>query len=300
MPFDLRHLKAFVMVAQTLHFGVAAARLGITQPALSQSIKGLEDALGVALLDRRPRHLALTGAGTLFLTEAVATLAQAARAEQVGRRAGRGQAGLIEIGYVGSAPFSPVFSRIIFSFRESFPSITLRLTQLPSLLQIAQIANSSLDCGFVRTPAGPPPPGVISRVLARERMLIALPAGHPQAAATCCALRDFAGAPFIQYQPQASAGLHGLVTGLCRAAGFEPQVAQIVPQVATMLCLVQAGLGVALVPATMNGLAIGGVVYREIDQPEAVTALCLIARYPETSPSVRSFWRHATKRGSDK
>jgi DNA-binding transcriptional LysR family regulator len=297
MSFELRHLRAFLLLAETRHFGVAAERLGITQPALSQAIKSLEDMLGVTLLDRRPRRLSLTDAGEVFLVEAAATVAQAARAQNIGKRAGRGQAGLVDIGYVGSAPFSPVFSRIISSFRENFPDITLRMTQLPSLVQLDRIAQSSLDCGFVRTPMGAAPPGVITRVLDHERILMALPAAHPLAAADACVLRDFAGEYFIQYQPQQSAGLHGLVTGLCRAAGFEPLVAQVVPQVATMICLVQAGLGVALVPATMRGLAIPGVVYREIDSAAAATELCLIARYPETSPSVRSFFAHATRPG---
>jgi DNA-binding transcriptional LysR family regulator len=300
MPFELRHLRAFVHLAEAKHFGVAAERLGITQPALSQTIKGLEEALGVVLLDRRPRRLTLSAAGEIFLTEAIATIAQADRAERIGKRTGRGQAGLVEIGYVGSAPFSPVFSRIISGFREKFAGLSLRMTQLPSMVQMDRIAQSSLDCGFVRTPLGPPPPGVITRVLDRERLLIALPDTHRLAQATACSLSQFATDPFIQYQPQANAGLHGLVTGLCRSAGFEPLIAQMVPQVATVICLVQAGLGVALVPATMSALAIRGVVYLEIDSPDAVTELRLVARYPEASPSARAFFRHATKREADK
>ena len=128
-------------VAETRHFGAAAERLGITQPALSQTIKSLEEALGVVLLDRRPRHLALTDAGEIFLAEAIATIAQADRAERIGQRSGRGQVGLVEIGYVGSAPFSPVFRRIIGSFREKFPGLSLRMTQLPSLVQMDRIRN---------------------------------------------------------------------------------------------------------------------------------------------------------------
>jgi DNA-binding transcriptional LysR family regulator len=108
-------------------------------------------------------------------------------------------------------------------------------------------------------------------------------------------LGDFRGENFIQYQPQDSAGLHGLVTGLCRAAGFTPVIAQVVPQVATMICLVRAGLGVALVPETMRGMAITGVIFRDIDSADAVTELRLVARYPETSPAVRCFFEHATR-----
>jgi DNA-binding transcriptional LysR family regulator len=154
MPFELRHLRAFVHLAETKHFGVTAERLGITQPALSQTIKGLEEALGVVLLDRRSRRISLTDAGEIFLAEAIATMVQADRAERIGKRTGRGQAGLVEIGYVGSAPFSPVFGRIISSFREKFVGLSLRMTQLPSMVQMDRIAQSSLDFGFVRTPLG--------------------------------------------------------------------------------------------------------------------------------------------------
>ena len=163
MPFELRHLRAFVHLAETKHFGVTAERLGITQPALSQTIKGLEEALGVVLLDRRSRRISLTDAGEIFLAEAIATMVQADRAERIGKRTGRGQAELVEIGYVGSAPFSPVFGRIISSFREKFVGLSLRMTQLPSMVQMDRIAQSSLDFGFVRTPLAPPPPGVITR-----------------------------------------------------------------------------------------------------------------------------------------
>jgi len=299
MSFELRHLRAFVLLAETKHFGLAAEQLGITQSALSQTIKSLEDSLGATLIDRRPRRLALTDAGEIFLDEAVATIIQADRTENIGKRAGRGQAGLVEIGYVGSVPFSPVFSRIIGSFREKFAGITLRMTQTPSMKQVEQIAQSSLDCGFVRSPLGALPPGVISRPLDRERLLMALPATHALANTTTCALRQFSGDPFIQYQPQANAGLHGLVTGLCREAGFEPMIAQVVPQVATMICLVQAGLGVALVPASMSGMGLHGVVYRQIESADAVTELCLIARYPEPGPAVKMFFRHTLSSAGD-
>lgn len=295
MGFELRHLRAFAQLARTRHFGVAAEQLGVTQPALSQSIRTLEEALGVVLLDRRPRRVELTAAGEIFLAEAEAVLAQAARAEQAARRAGRGQAGVVEIAYVGSAAFSPVFAPIFGSFRAAHPDVTLHLTQMPSLLQLERVAQSSLDCGFVRPPVGALPPGLVARVLTREALLLALPADHKLARPEPCALAELASQKFIQYQPQANTGLHAQVASLCREAGFEPAIAQIVPQVATMLCLVRAGLGVALVPASMRALGLDGVAYRALTEPAAVTELHLVGRHPEPSAAAAAFFRHAAR-----
>jgi DNA-binding transcriptional LysR family regulator len=281
--------------AITRHFGIAAEQLSVSQPALSQSIRALEEGLGVVLLDRRSRRVKLTAAGEIFLPEAQAVLAQAARAVQAARRAGRGEAGVVEIAYVGSAPFSPVFARIFGSFREANPGITLHLTQMPSLLQLDRIAQAGLDFGFIRAPVGELVPGLIARVLTREALLLALPAGHALARAEPCALAALADQKFIQYQPQANTGLHAQVAALCRQAGFEPAIAQIVPQVATMLCLVRAGLGVAIVPESMRALGLDGLSYRALTEPEAVTELHLVGRYPEPSAAAAGFFRHALR-----
>lgn len=294
MGFELRHLRAFVQLAGTRHFGLAAEALGITQPALSQTIKALEDWLGVRLFDRGQRRVTLTAAGSLFLTEARRTLEQAGRAEHVGRRAGRGQAGLVETGYVGSAAFSPVFAGIIGGFREANPEIVLRLTQLPSVVLVERIAQGSLDCGFLRTPLPALPRGLFTRMLARETLVVAVPEAHRMASAARCRIVDLADESFIQYQPQPGAGLHHLVAGLCHAAGFEPRIAQTVPQVATMICLVRAGLGIALVPETMAGMALDGVIYLPLADEAAETELHLAGRHPEPSPAARAFLRRGT------
>jgi DNA-binding transcriptional LysR family regulator len=289
-------LRAFVVLAGTRHFGAAAQALGLTQPALSQSIKALEAGLGVTLLDRRPRRLALTGAGEMFLPEAQAAVAQADRAEAAARRAARGQAGLVELGYTGSVPFSPVFTRLIARLRAEAPDITLRMTQLPAAVQLERIAGLALDAGFVRSPVGTVPPGLVCRELAQERLLLALPAGHHLAGSAPLAFGACAGEGFIQYLPQPQGGLHGLVAGLAQEAGFVPRVTQIVPQVATMLCLVQAGLGVALVPESVSALGLPGISFRPLAAPTAQTALCLIFRHPEPAAPVATVCRLALRR----
>lgn len=296
MSFELRHLRAFLRLAETRHFGLAAEALGVSQPALSQTIRALEDIVGTALLDRRQRRVTLTAAGSLFLPEAVAALEQAELALRTARRAGRGEAGLVEIGYVGSVAFSPLFAAIIRDFRAANPATTLRLTQLPSTVQLERIAQSSLDCGFLRTPLPALPRGLVDRVLARERLVAVIPAGHRHAQAGACALAEFAAEPFIQYQSQAGGGLFGLVAALCEAAGFVPRVAQTVPQIATMICLVRAGLGIAVVPETMTGLALDGVAYVPLTDAGARTELHLVGRHPEAEPAIRAFVGHAGAR----
>src|SRR3954471_15007611 len=134
---ELRHLRYFVAVAEALHFGRAAERLGISQPPLSQQIQALEAELGVRLFDRSGRKVALTPAGSVFLDEARQTLAQAARAVAAARRAADGVIGEIRIGFTASAPFTALVPRIIHAYRQSFPDVHLRLAEMPTRAQLA-------------------------------------------------------------------------------------------------------------------------------------------------------------------
>lgn len=290
MPIELRHWRAFVAAAKTQHFGTAAEHLGISQPALSQLIQTLEATLGTTLFDRRGRRARLNEAGHRLLPEARAALEQVQRAACIGSAAGRQAARALAGGYVGSASFHPCFTALISAIGAARPPISLRLDQGSATTQIRHLADHLLDFGIARSPIPPLDPVIASVTLARERMVMALSADHPKAATDACNLADFADEKFIQYIRQPSGGLRALTASACRSVGFEPKIVHTVPQIATMLCLVGAGAGVALVPETMARLGIPGVVCRTLVKP-IVTDLMLLHRRSDTSPALRALLR---------
>ena len=294
MPAELRHWRAFVAAAETQHFGAAAERLGISQSALSQLIQALEASLGTQLFDRAGRRARLTEPGRVVLPEARAALSQAFRAERIGAALGRQNARTLAAGYVGSAVFHQSFATLIGTIGAARPSISLRLDQCSATNQVRYLSEQSLDFGIVRSPLPNLDPSLACMTLARDHMVVALPAAHPKAAKARCSLSLFADEPLIQYIEQPSGGLRALATNACRMAGFEPKIAQTVPQIATMLCLVGAGVGVALVPETMSRLGVPGIVYRAISEP-VVTELTLLYRRSDTAPAIRVLIRLARR-----
>lgn len=260
---------------------------GISQPALSQLIKTVETRFGAELFDRTHRRISLTEAGQALLPEARATLNQAGRAERIGEMAGRGANRMLTMGYVGSAPLHPRFLAFVQDLASLEPAVTLQIAQSSVTEQVERVTDRRLDLGVIRSPMPAIDPTLASVGLAREDLVLALPATHANAAAgEILDLADFAGEPFIQYGPQPSGGLNLLVNRACEAAGFEPRVAQTVPQIATMLCLVGAGLGIALIPASAARLALADVIYHQLRNPIS-TDLNLIYRRSDTAPALR-------------
>ncbi len=230
----------------------------------------------------------------LLLPEALATLAQAARAARIGEAAGRETIRLLNTGYVGSAAFHPLFSALINAVAKARPSIMLSLGQLPATEQLEKLTDHRLDLGIARSPLPALDPALAVRPLAREQLVMALPKAHPRALDESIALADFADDLFIQFLSQRGGGLRVLVAAACRAAGFEPRIAHTVPQIATMSSLVGAGLGVALVPETMTRLSMQGVLYRPL-RTEVITELCLLYRRADTAPAVRAVLQMARR-----
>ncbi|MDB5690476.1 MAG: Transcriptional regulator, LysR family [Sphingomonas bacterium] len=275
---ELRHLRYFVAVAEELHFGRAAVRLGITQPPLSQQIAALEEELGVTLFERTSRHVALTGPARLFLTEARKTLAQAAHAIDIARRAQQGEVGELSIGFSSSVPFTPVVVEALSAFRESRPAVRLNLTEMPRGEQIDALVQDRIDIGFIRgfeTPALSIPINV--RMLLTEPLLVAMRSDHPLAAQkrlpTIDDLRD---APFVLYQRTFGAGFNEHLTQLCARAGFTPRVVQEATGLSTLLGLVAAGMGITILTRSLGVLHPENIVFRTLDDPEALSKLWLL------------------------
>ncbi|HQT40360.1 MAG TPA: LysR family transcriptional regulator [Acidocella sp.] len=292
MQTDLRHWRAFVAAAETQHFHAAAELLGISQPALSQLIRTLESTLGSRLFDRQGRRIKLSAAGEALLPEARMALGQVVRTEMVGRAISRGETRTLAVGYVGSAAFHPSFTTLISAAIKMRPAVTLKLDQLSASQQVQRLVEQTLDFGMIRSPLPVLDPALMILPVHTEPMVMALPAGDRRAAQPVCDLKDFSGEPFIQYIQQRSGGLRGLVEAACRQAGFEPRIAHTVPQIATMLCLVGAHTGVALVPQSMMRLALPGVAYCTLREP-VTTALSLLHRRSDTAPALRAILKLA-------
>ncbi len=288
---ELRHLRYFVVVAEELHFGRAAARLGISQPPLSQQIKALEIELGTQLLERSTRRVDLTEAGRLFLAAARTTLDQAERAAQVASRAQKGELGELSIGMFPSAPLIPVVGQSIRTFRRKFPDVQLRLDESESREQIRALANGREHIAITRSAAAPLlPAGLLARELVRERFVIIMRRDHPLARQrgrlAIAALREEA---FVFYGPQMGVTLPGQVMALCRKAGFEPAISQIASANTTFIGLVAAGLGIAVVPEAMARLRHESVIARPALDPGAITSVWVVRRQQDRSPLVSSF-----------
>ena len=285
---ELRHLRYFVAVAEEQHFTRAAARLGIGQPPLSQQIQQLERELGAPLFKRLSRGIQLTEVGEVFLIDARATLAAAARASDNARRAARGELGALQIGFTVSASFHPFVPRVILKFRETHPGVTLTLREGNSVALLESIRDNRLDLAIVR-PMSKQYDTLETEGLFDEPMLIVMSTSHRLSASPRLTLADIAQEDFVLYARQTGPGVFDAIVAACAQAGFSPNVTQEAPQLASTIHLVAAGLGISIVPAAMRSLHAEGVRYIPIDGVAPRVTLSLAYRCFESSPSVQQF-----------
>ncbi|KDR25543.1 LysR family transcriptional regulator [Caballeronia grimmiae] len=262
-----RLLAQFVAVAEELHFGKAALRLHMAQPPLSQAIRNLEEIVGVALLSRNKHFVALTPAGAAFLQEARELLVRGQKAIDVARRASQGLTGTITVGFVGSVSYA-LLPRILLNFRTVFPSIHIDLRELTSTEQIENLRAHRIDLGIVRLPLNNAADMEL-RTIATERLIAVLPQDHRLAGASTLRLRDLADDAFMIFPGDKIPSLHAKILLACEKAGFSPRIVLEAWQMASMVSLVAARMGVALLPAQVSGSPHPGVVYKELsDQSE--------------------------------
>ncbi len=286
---ELRHLRAFVTLAEELHFGRAAERLGIAQPPLSMQIQGLEATLGVRLFNRSRRHVELTEAGRLFLPEAKATLAQAERARQTAQRAARGEMGELNIGFTGSAPFNIALPKIISRFRQRWPDLLMRLREMSTFDQIGALAEGELDVGFVRPSLVERRDNIALHTVLNERLLAVVPADHPLAGQDSISIGDLAGDSFILHPRQIGTGLYDKVMDLCARAGFRPQVVLEAHQMSTIVSLTAAGVGVSIAPEAMSSIHVEGARFLPLTDEGAVMVLAIATRADDQRPAIGHF-----------
>ena len=287
---ELRHLRYFIAVAEEGHITRAAERLGIQQPPLSLQIRSLEKELNVQLFKRLPRGVQLTDAGTAFLERSRGILDQVERALAATRRTARGEQGRVVVGFTSSAPFHPFVPRVIRSFREMSPLVSLVLEESGSSELVQAVHGEEIDAAFIRSPVADVV-GLLVRPILDEEMLVALPVAHPLAGEShALPLAALANETFILYKRPGGPGLYDTIITACRGSGFSPLVGQEAPRIISTLNLVAAGLGVSIVPASLRRLQMDGVIYRRLEDNAQLRApLILVCRRGENSAAVQRF-----------
>jgi DNA-binding transcriptional LysR family regulator len=290
MTMDLRRLRYFIAVAEEGHITRAAERLDMQQPPLSRQISVLERELKVQLFRRMPRGVELTSAGQALFRESKAIVTQLDRAMEITRRTARGEQGSLCVGIAPTAPFNPLVPKAIRSFSETFPRVSWVLEEGLSHEVVSRFNDDRMDVAFVRA-RQIHADGVMVVPLQEEPMIAALPSGHPMARtgrSKTVHLKSLASDRFIMIGPPGT-GLHDETLAACRAAGFVPRLGQAAPRITSTLGLVAAGLGIALVPSTLQTVRMDGVIYRRLHGVSPKAFLGLASRRNDASPVLRQF-----------
>jgi DNA-binding transcriptional LysR family regulator len=280
----LPQLHAFVVLAEELHFGHAAARLGIAQPPLSQQIRRLEGKVGHALFSREPGRVTLTPAGRELLPTARRALTDLADGLAAARAVGSGQVGRLRIGFAASLALT-VLPGLLRTFRERFPDVHLDIHEMTTAPQIAALHDKTIDIGLLREPPTDETELGFKTVLT-EPFVAVLPAAHPLAAQRTVQLAQLAASPFVLLPRAAGPQLYDQITGLCTAAGFTPQIAQHAVEWQTVCALVETGLGISLAPASIRRIRLKGVAFRSIAPNTARTRVAVAWRTNDQNPLV--------------
>ena len=255
MDVDARLWRSFTTVAEDLHYGRAAERLHITQPALSRQIRDLERVLGITLFDRTSRRVVLSRAGQAVLGQARRALAESDRAVRLARLAAHGDWGELAIAVLPAVALA-LLPAIIRAYRDAHPAIGVTISESFDDEQLAALTAGRIDAGFLRAAAAPP--GLCLETLLTEPVLAGLPAGHQLARHNRIALSELAGEPFVFFPRHRSVLAYDEFIASCRAAGFSPAIVQEASGISA-LGLVAAGLGVTVVAASYQALSLDGV-----------------------------------------
>jgi DNA-binding transcriptional LysR family regulator len=284
---ELRHLRYFVAVAEELHFNRAAERLHIAQPPLSQQIKQLETELGVELFHRRTkRQVQLTEAGQVLLQATYPILAQLEQAISDTQRAGRGETGSLTIGFISSVVYD-VLPAILQRFRQHFPQVDLVLQELTTTQQEEALQNQRIEVGFCHLPLKDT--SLVSETILEEPLVVVLPATHPLATETILSACSLADESFILFPRHLGPGLYDQIISFCKQANFSPKVMQEAIQMQTIIGLISAEMGVALVPASLQNLQRSGVVYKPLQEATPQVETAVVWRSDSSSSVLREF-----------
>ena len=289
--FDFRQLRYFIAVAEELSFTRAAQRLHLSQPPLSQQIQALEQDLGIRLLDRDKRSVTLTPPGQVFLEHARQILAMAEETRTRVTESAAGFSGHLNLAYTVSVSFHPALPQILLRLGQNAPNVRVWLSEMYTEPQFAAIRAGQIDVGFVRDEPSHEDDARALRldIIDREPLLLALPAGHRLAGRESLELGEVAGEPFVIQPRELAATLYDRLVRLAAKAAFHPVIKQQAQQLNGLIALVAAGIGMALVPASMQVVRLAGVSYVPLADPDAYLLLAVASRIENPPPVVQQF-----------
>jgi DNA-binding transcriptional LysR family regulator len=290
---ELRQLRQFVAVAEELHFGRAARRLHMTQPPLTQAVRGLEAALEVQLFERSKRSVALTPAGDALLVHARRLLRAADELPRAVKAAAEGLSGVLRLAFVSSIAYGPL-PEWLRGFRERQPDVALQLREATLDVQLAAFDADEVDAGFVLHAPGAAPAGFAARTVLAEPLVLALPAAHAAVTKRVLRFDDIAAEPLVIFPREIAPSLFDAVLSFYRGRGLTPRIAQEAIQMQTIVNLVSAGMGVAWVPQALTQLQRPGVAYRRVAAVPLACETSLIWREPGL-PVVQRFVVHVQR-----
>lgn len=291
---DLRQLRHFVTVAQELHFGRAAERLHMTQPPLSQSIQALEEELGLRLFERTKRSVALTAVGLQWLPHAQRVLDDAAALPAMASRLARGEVGLLRLAFVSIADYH-LLPSIISQYKTLYPQVEISLQESTSDLQIEALLDASIDAGLIIPPPHLRLPAALTYLpLIREPLVAAVPdswiaSRRIRRRQGRISLPDIAHEPLIIFPRQSAPAFHDIITHFYADHGAVPRMGQPAIQMQTIISLVSAGLGIALVPRSLQNLGRRGVRYLPFDSDAPEIETGLVYRSDNSLPALKHF-----------
>lgn len=283
---DLRALECFVAVAEELHFRRAAARVNLTQPALSMRIRALETSLGIALFDRDRRHVRLTNAGVALLDHARAAVRHVHAGRDAVRLVASGRGGRLRLGFSVIA-LHGVVPRAVRTYRARYPEVEIALRELNSPDQERALAAGDIDVGVLHPPLVTA--GLATAPLAHETLVLALPADHSLAKQPRVSVRDIAGEPFLIAPRAVGPHLYDAIVAVFHRHGVAPNIVQEATPVTTLLGLVEAGIGIGFVPAAFSSAPRPGAVFRPLLEPAPRLPLAAAWRENEETAAVRNF-----------
>lgn len=288
MNLELRQLRYFATVAEELHFGRAAERLHMTQPPLSQAIAQLEDQLGAALFLRNRRQVELTPAGAALLPEARRMLAQAGELPELVRRAAAGETGRMALAFVTSADYS-VLPPFLLRYREAYPNVQIVLQEATSDVQVEELLRGRIDAGLLIPPLPDKAREELDYLKVLEEPLILCAPQGTLGGPGPVRLQDAPRLPLVVFPRHISPSLHDAILSCFAAAGITPVIGQEAIQMQTIVSLVSAGMGLALVPQSVSNLMRPGVEYRALADRTPLVETGLAWRRDNASPVLRGF-----------
>lgn len=292
---ELRHIRYFLAIAEEGSFTRAAEKLGIGQPPLSQQIKALEREVGTQLFRRLPHGVALTEAGQAFHSKVAPLPLEAQDAIRLAQKAAAGESGVLRLGFTGTAAINPLVPASIRHFKQLYPTVEIQISEGNSATHEKALLDDRLDAAILR-PSLSDLEALTEEALLEEPLLAALPANHPEARTPDAVdLWDLRREAFIVPPREVSLSLHDTIIQACMDRGFSPLLGSPAPQIASILSVVAAELGVALMPAAIAELRFPGVALRPLKHAHQKVVLALAYKRGTHSVLVRNFRQAARK-----